>query len=126
MKSIHSKNIFLVDGLGAATSALLLGAVLLTFQEVVGMPERALYILMGLAFLFSTYSFICHFWVRPTDKVFLKIIMTANLLYCILTASLVAVHCEHVTTVGKIYFGLEIIVILWLVNRERKVLLVYA
>ncbi|BBM83753.1 hypothetical protein UABAM_02107 [Candidatus Uabimicrobium amorphum] len=116
---IQRKNIFLIDGLGALLSAALLGIVLPLFH--VGIPTTTLYLLALIAFVFSLYSLRCHF-VKSQRNLWLKLIMTANLLYCALTLFLVVYHWSTMTYIGAIYFLGEISIIVILVWIESRVL----
>ena len=126
---MNSKNIlertspkifFLVDGLGALLTALMLGFVLTTFENVFGMPKRILYILALIAFSYSIYSFVCYLQIKTNWSPFLKGIAVANLLYCILTISLVIYLWSELTKIGLTYFFLEGMIIFSLVVVELR------
>lgn len=78
----HPREMFLVDGLSALLSAFLLGIVLVTFEELFGVPKSTLYFLASLPCIFFVYDFYWYFNVNKTSSLFLKIIAIANLLYC--------------------------------------------
>ncbi|MEL7120827.1 MAG: hypothetical protein AAFO07_15350 [Bacteroidota bacterium] len=119
--TISPKRIFLVDGLGALLSAAYLGILMVVLNEYFGMPVSVLYVLAGIACFFAVYSLSCHFFLKKNWKPFLGFIMTANLLYCVLTLVLVIYHFNGLTTLGVVYFILEMFVIIWIVSLERKV-----
>jgi hypothetical protein len=59
LKYINYKKLFLVDGVGAMTSAAMLGVVLVKFEGTFAMPHSVLYPLSFIACIFSIYSLIC-------------------------------------------------------------------
>ena len=122
MTFLNKKNIFLVDGIGALVSTLFLGVLLPALKAWIGMPVQMLYILAGIAALFAVYSLSCFKFVDHSNTRWLKVIMTGNLLYCGLTATIVAQRFSELTLLGKSYFIGEIFVILGVVFVERKVL----
>jgi len=119
---IHEKNIFLIDGVGALTTALLLSLVLLPFESFFGMPSHFVQALALAAWGMAAYSLYCHFAIRKFSPVLLRIIMIANLVYCIVTAGLTVLNFKLLSAAGIAYFVGEIIVVLWLVKQEYHVL----
>lgn len=117
-----AKNIFLVDAVGALITALLLSQVLLRFESFFGMPGTTLWVLAALAFAFSLYSFACHLWAKAYFPVLLRIIMTANVLYCVLTSAFLFIYFQRLTGFGFAYFIGEIGIVLSLVYQENRVL----
>lgn len=113
--------LFLVDGLGASLTALLLFGILIPFQKAFGMPRFVLEILSLFALVFACYSFSCFFFVKSNRQIFLKTIATANTLYCCLTAFFVIFYFEKLTVWGIGYFVIEMIIILSLVLLEMKI-----
>lgn len=120
--AITPKKLFLIDSLGALLTAFLLFFVLKRFDDYFGMPKHILNYLSVIAFAFFLYSFTCHIFLKRNWKTFLKIIITANLLYTFLTFSLVIYHLKILTLLGIIYFILEIIIVLVLVSFEIRTL----
>lgn len=118
---LNPKNLFLIDGLGALLTAFLVGIVLRMFEDVFGMPSKFLDILSVLACIFAVYSMSCYFFVGKKWRIFLRIIAIANLLYCLLTASLVMLLYQQLTILGVIYFVVEIFIIIALVYFELSV-----
>ncbi len=114
----NKKYLFLIDGVGALLTAFMLGAVLTNFEEYFGMPQNILYYLSGIALIFSIYSLSCFAFNFKNLKLLLKIIIFANLFYCFLSAALVFFLFDKLTTLGIIYFVLELIVIIVLVIFE--------
>ncbi len=112
------RQLFLMDCFGALVSAAILGVVLPMFEDTFGMPTRVLYVLAGIALVFAVYSAFCYGLRKRA--VYLKAIAVANLLYCCLTAGLVFYWHAHLTTLGLVYFVLEMAVILGLVVWEWR------
>jgi hypothetical protein len=119
---VNNTNIFLVDGLGALTSAVMLGVVLPLFEKLIGMPNAILYALALIALCFAAYSLSCYFIIKPRAGRWLKGIVLANFLYCLVTALLVAYFFEEMTTLGIGYFLVEIIIILSLAIYEKRLI----
>jgi hypothetical protein len=117
---VRHKRIFLIDGLGALLSAILLIAVLARFEELIGIPQRTLYFLSGIASFFAVYSLACSFLVLERWRVFLKIIMLANIGYCLLTIGVLLYFSQSLTILGLVYFLAELSVIGILIWIERR------
>lgn len=112
--------LFLIDGLGALLSAILLGVVLVQFEAIFGMPPNVLYGLAGIAGGFCIYSLSCFLRKPENWRPYLKGIAIANLAYCALTAGLVVYFRQRLTGLGILYFVLEIAVIVGLSVFELK------
>jgi hypothetical protein len=119
--SSEPKKLFLLDSIGAFTTAFLLYVVLRNFNEYFGMPERILIFLSVIAVCFFIYSMTCFFTIKTNWTPFIKGIIIANLLYCLLTISLVFFYHPQLTTIGIAYFLGEILVICGLVYIELNV-----
>lgn len=115
--------LFLIDGLGALASALLLGIVLTAFQASIGMPPHILYELAGVALVFSVYSLACFYFKPRRWRPYLAAIAIANSLYCAATASLVVYLYPLLTGFGVAYFAGELVVIGCLIFVEIKVVM---
>lgn len=114
------RNLFLLDGFGALLSAFLLGFVLVKLESIIGMPAKELYFLAALPCFFAIYDFWYYFNFGKNWRPFLKGIAMANLLYCILSASLIFYHFEKLTSLGLTYFLLEIGILIILIAIEFK------
>lgn len=116
--NITVKQLFGADSIGAVLSAVMLGVVLPTFQQLVGMPVDVLHLLAAIPVVYSIYSLLCYLLVNRKWRSYLFIIATANILYCILTLSLVAYHYPMLTVWGIIYFTAEAAIIITLAYIE--------
>lgn len=114
------KQLFLLDGAGAVLSALMLGAVLLPWQSFFGMPVNALRLLTVIAIAFACYSWSCYFLVKADWRVYLRVIMLANVLYALLSAGMVYGHFGELTVAGLAYFLLELIVLAAVIYLEYR------
>lgn len=115
------KTLFLIDGLGAMLTAFLLFVVLRNFNEYFGMPKLILTYLSIIAMCFCIYATTCFFFLKGNWIPFIKVISYANLLYCMLTILLLICYYPMLTTIGLIYFLIEVAIILVLTSVEFKV-----
>lgn len=99
----HPKKLFLIDGLGALLSAVLLGIVLVRLESVFGIPQPTLYFLASLPCLFAIFDFYCYLKLKENFGKFLRMIAFAHLQYCCLSIGLMIFHREQVTILGWIY-----------------------
>lgn len=118
--TLTNKNIFLLDAVGATTSAFFLGVILPAFEDFFGMPKIILFFLASLACMFAVYSFACFFHKPENWRLFLRIIAIVNIFYCCLTLILVIYFFDTLTLFDKVYFFVEFFLISTLVNLEVK------
>lgn len=112
------ERIFLVDGLGAALTATMLGVVLPAFVGFFGMPTTVLYPLTGVAACYAIYSFSCHFLKPQRWQLFLRGIASLNLIYCCVSLALMVIFWDSLSVWGVAYFASEKLIILQLVFQE--------
>ena len=122
VNKINPKNIFLLDGLGALLTAFLLSTVFTKFETIFGMPEHILSYLSMIAFAYASYSLLNYFLKAKSWIIYLKIIAIANLMYCILTITMVINFYQKLTALGLFYFVFEIIIIFSLAIIEYKII----
>ena len=103
--------IFLIDGLGAVLTASLLVTVLARFEAVFGMDPKTLYWLAAVSLLYAVYSLSCYYFVGSNWRIFLTVTGVANLVYCLVTATISVLYYCRLTCWGLAYFGFEIIII---------------
>ena len=118
---LNERTIFLVDAIGAFSSVLLLGVVLPAVQDWIGMPLDTLYLLACFPVIFCIYSSCCFRFADHSRPIWLRIIMAANLMYCLLTLVLLVVHSAVLTPLGITYFVVEQIVVVCLVGIEYRI-----
>ncbi len=119
---VSPKQMFLIDGIGAVLTALCLGVVLPLFHEHIGLPKEVLIAMGGAGVFYGIYSFSCFFFIRSRYVAGLKLLILANLLYCVASAAVVTFYVEQMTLLGLGYFALEVLVILGVVFLEMNVL----
>jgi FtsH-binding integral membrane protein len=113
--------LFLVDGVGALVTALLVGVVLPTLGEHIGTPRPVLRALALTAAVFAAYSLTCAA-TRPTRwPGYLRGIALANAGYCLVTAALLIRFSATLQALDWLYFVGEIVVVCALVTLELRV-----
>ncbi|GLR18274.1 hypothetical protein [Portibacter lacus] len=120
LSNLNSRQFFLVDGIGAIISASFLGLILSQFESLIGMPRKVLIELAIPACFFAVYSLICYFSNLKNWQPYLKAIAIANILYCILTLTLMIIYSRSLTYLGYLYFIVEIIIVVGLARLEWK------
>jgi hypothetical protein len=121
LTTVTTRQLFLLDGLGAAVTAVMLGVVLPAFEPAFAMPKRSLLALALVAASFAAYSLTCH--ARAADARFLLGIAVANAAYCVCTLGLLVSLRGSLTWLDMAYFLGEIFVIATLVIVEVVVAL---
>lgn len=86
-----------------------------------GMPTHVLAILAAIALGFLVFSGVCFLRLKKNWTPFLRAISFGNASYCVLTAVLMFVFFESLTTLGVAYFTAEIALIVVLVYIELRV-----
>lgn len=119
---LNPRTVFLLDGLGAVVSATCLGLILPRIQPRVGMPSPIIHTLALVAAFLASYSLACCAFADCTNPRWLRLIISFNLAYCLLTLVLVATLFSQLTWLELGYFGAESLVILALVWLERACL----
>ena len=117
---LHIENIFLFDGLGALFSLLGVGFVFPYFSVQLGIPSEHFYLMAVFPLIYSIYSLSCHFFVSQKKIWMLKLIMCANLIYCLLALS-IFFKSNDITGWGYALIVSEIVIILGVVFIEYKV-----
>jgi hypothetical protein len=115
------RTLFLLDGLGAALTSFSLYFVLGHYEQYFGMPMHVLIYLSVLGLIYCIYSISCFFVLRHYWVPYLRIIGMSNLLYCIVTMTLLYNYYHVLTPIGLAYFFGEILIIVSLVYIELRV-----
>jgi hypothetical protein len=118
--NIHPKQLFLIDSAGALLSAILLGFILVRFENSIGMSYEILYCLAAIACIFSMYSFVCFLTKLDNWRFYMKVIAIANLSYCCLTIGIMMYLHQKISIMGWLYFGSEMLIIATLAIIELK------
>lgn len=103
--------VFLMDGLGALLSMVMLGGVLVRFEAEFGMPKTVLFWLASAAAVFAVYSLSCSFFLPANWRPLLRIILFSNAAYAVISAALVVCFYGRLTGLGLTYFALELLVL---------------
>lgn len=119
----NPQKLFLLDGFGAVLSAIFLGVVLVQWNSYFGMPVDILKLLAGIALVFALYSLGNYLFLSKKWRPFLIAIAIANTVYCGLTLGLVIYYYKVLTSLGMLYFVLEMMIIVILVSVERRAIL---
>ena len=118
---VNPKKTFLMDALGAAVSAILLGVVLVKLERVFGIPESTLYFLAAFPILFILYDLFCLTKNKNDLGPFLKLIAVVNITYCCLSIGMTIYHLNTITIFGYLYILIEVIITFTLAIFEYKV-----
>lgn len=116
------RQVFLIDGLGGLLTATMLGLVLPLVHEHVGLPVPTLRLLGLIGLGYAVYSLSCSRFLQDGHAPYLRLIVAANLAYCVVTIGVLLAHRAQVTVLGLAYFGAEVAVILAIVVLEVRVL----
>lgn len=119
--SRHPKWLFLIDGLGALVSAIMLGVILVSLSDHIGIPPNTLYLLATFPVCFALYDFICYRVTLPNPRPYLRTIAALNVLYIILSLGLAYHHRDTVTPLGWTYILAETAIVLVLAYVEWSV-----
>ncbi len=112
--------LFLIDGLGAMLTASSLFVLSTHYNEYFGMPRIVMTCLSMIAAIFCIYSTSCFLFLKDNWTPFIRAIIIANLLYCVLTIGLIFFYFPMLTILGITYFFGEIAIICGLVYIEFK------
>ncbi|MCF8449079.1 MAG: hypothetical protein K9G49_04325 [Taibaiella sp.] len=115
------KTLFLIDSIGAFTTAFLLFVIVRQFNEYFEMPKIEVAYLSAIAVFFSIYSAACYLFLRGGWTPFIRFIGVANLIYCALTIGLLIKYYHILTIMGIAYFLIEIVIICGLSYVELNV-----
>ncbi len=119
--SQHPKRLFLIDGLGALLSAVMLGVILVQLESMVGIPYSTLCFLSALPAGFAAYDMVCYLMNTNKQGILLKVIASLNIIYACISISYAFYHFSTITALGWIYIILEIFIIVILAGIELKV-----
>ena len=118
--NLNPRKLFLIDGIGAAISFILLRFILPKFQEFIGMPTSILSDLSLFAATLLVYSAYCYFDVKNNLTKFLLGLAIANYTYCLASFYFMIVYFTELTWMGISYFIVEKLIVLTLATLELK------
>ena len=117
---LHPKQLFLIDGIGAILSAILLVA-LAYYDNFIGIPRNTLLFLAFFPCVFAIYDFKYYFGSQKYKNHPLRNIAFSNLIYCFISIGFLIHYHNEITSLGWVYFILEITIISALIIVEFKV-----
>jgi len=117
----NPRRLFLIDSVGALLNSVLLSAVLSNLSPYFGMPKTTLTLLFSIAACLCFYSAVCFLFLKTKWTLYIRIISSANLLYCALTTAFLFIHYSKLTAFDLMYFSLETAIICLLVYTELAV-----
>ncbi len=120
MLSASPKTLFLIDGLGALVSACSLGIILPRYEYLFGMPKSTLMILAALPCFFMAYDLFAYLFVKKRIASFLRGIAIINFCYCLVSIYFLYHHQEDLTSLGYIYFIIELLIVFSMILIEFK------
>lgn len=115
-----SKNILLLDGIGAVVSAVLL-LFIPYFEPYLGIPRSLTQALLPILILCAIFSFLSYTFGNKNWRLLLKIIAISNLLYCFLMVYVTYSNRVIFKNMGMVYFMLEILLIFILAIFELRI-----
>lgn len=118
---INSKNIFLIDGIGALISSIFLGIILPYFNPYFSLPIDILYSLSLVAVCFAVYSITCHYKAHSNSRNLLLIIAILNCFYGLSTLLILFIYKELITIFDYVYFIIELFILLALIIIEVNI-----
>lgn len=121
MSKLTTRQLFLIDSIGALSTMLLLSLVVARFDVFFGMPRTVSLSLAIPAFIFFVYSLSCFFRIGSAWRPYLRAISLANFSYCLASLVLIAYFSERLTFWGFFYFIGEIVIVAVLATVEFRV-----
>lgn len=115
------KTLFLIDGLGAALTTFFLFVVLSNLYAYFGIPKQVLNYLSLIGITLCIYAMTCFFLLKSNWAPFIRAMSIANLFYCVLTMVFMYIYFQELSTLGVIYFSVEIAIIVTLALLELNV-----
>ena len=125
-KIIHNttqnpKTLFLVDGMGAVLTAILLGLVLPRYESFFGIPSHMLNVLATIPVLYLSIDIYAFYKSEVYMAKLLRIVARLNFLYCILSLGMALLHFQNIQIWGWIYIVIEFIIIVLLARFEMSI-----
>ena len=118
--SAKPRVIFLIDGLGALNSFILLFFVLRNYHEYIGLPQQILTYLSVFALCLFVFSASCYFFLKSHWSFFIKLLSFGNIAYCIFSILILIYFYQNITFIGVTYFIIEKAIVLGLAFFELK------
>jgi hypothetical protein len=113
--------LFLIDGIGAFLSGILLFLLHKTFKEQSGLSNQLVYSLITVAFIMSAYSITCYRLIQHYRPVHFLLIACLNGSYILALLTLLLIYVTELHVVLQLCFFLESILIGLLLYWEVKI-----
>lgn len=117
---LQPRRIFLLDALGALTTASILGLVLPLFNNLFLLEDHIFYLLSAYVVILFFYSSSVYIFQPSSWVPHLRVIASANAAYCIFTIAIIMFKSEVVSIYTIIYFTGEAILIFFIAFIEWK------
>jgi hypothetical protein len=91
------------------------------FELYFGFPSYVATRVAIIPIVYCIYSLTCHFTKKSSSPILLKIISIANLLYCVLTITLIVYFFPKLTIFGIFYFIIEMMILVSMALWEWKI-----
>lgn len=117
---MNERTIFLFDSVGALLSFVFTGLILPSFSDALGLSRNVIYFLAAFPAVYMIYSFTCYRWIKEIKGWMLLTIISANLLYSLVSGSLIVFH-DGLRDPGQYLLTAEIVVVLAVIGLELKV-----
>lgn len=114
----YPNRIFLLDGIGAIASSLILMLLIANLESMIGMPSKIVHFLAVFPPFYAMYSFSCYFLLKRNHSFFLKGISLLNYFYCIISLLSMINHWQKLTFIGFVYFIIEMFIIAYIARTE--------
>lgn len=117
----NPRMLFLLDGIGAFVTSFSLFFILPNLEGYFAMPVDILFALSIIAAIFCLYSGWGYYFLKDNWSAYIKVIMVANSLYCVITTLFIVTYFPVLTRLDLIYFVGELLIISILVFIEFSV-----
>lgn len=118
MKSIGARTWFIIDAIGAALSAIMLGLMLPYYQRFLAIPNGILEILVLPPVLFLLFDLVVLFLKPNQLKPYLFVVALFNAAYVLLSLILLGLHAADIQLFAFLYFAGELLIVGWMAYQE--------
>ena len=115
---VDPRPVFVIDGVGAVTSAVLLGLVLPFGAEKLGTTREALWTLAVFPLIYAAIDVACVVVGRSRSRTSLVVIAVLNAAYPLITASVLGRDGVALSALGAVYFVVECGIVITLAGVE--------
>jgi hypothetical protein len=119
---MNPNRLFLLDGIGGLLTGITIGYILPLLPQHFDLPVNVFKMLSTFGFLYGLYSLTCALTLKSHFSKWLRVIILANLIYCLISIFIMVYYFDRLSPLGLIYFTTEKFIILFLVHLEYKAL----